>query len=118
MTYGRAVLDRSDCAVERTLEVIGAKWTTLILRELLTGTKRFGELKQALPGISPKTLADRLRTLETQGIVTRTVFPEVPPRVEYALTARGESLGSIIDAMAVWGASIDADMLEEAALVR
>ncbi len=96
-----------DCAVERTLEVIGAKWTTLVLRELLGGTKRFGELKSALHGISPKTLADRLRTLEAQGIVTRAVFPEVPPRVEYTLTGRGMGLGAIIGAMAQWGAQAE-----------
>lgn len=104
MTYGAEAFRRPECAVERTLEVIGAKWTTLILRELLVGTRRFGELKSALSGISPKTLADRLRTLESQGIVTRKVYPEVPPRVEYTLTERGQSLGVIIEAMARWGA--------------
>ena len=104
MAYGRQAQERPECAVERTLEVIGAKWTTLVLRELLGGTKRFGELKSALAGISPKTLSDRLRTLEAQGIVTRAVFPEVPPRVEYTLTERGLSLGDIIETMARWGA--------------
>lgn len=104
MSYDSEIRRRPECAVERTLDIIGAKWTTLILRELLGGTKRFGELKSALTGISPKTLADRLRTLEAQGIVTREVFPEVPPRVEYTLTERGRSLGDIIAAMAKWGA--------------
>lgn len=105
MPYGDSALNRPECAVERTLDVIGAKWTTLVLRELLVGTRRFGQLKSALSGISPKTLADRLRTLEAQGIVTRTVYAEVPPRVEYTLTARGRSLGAIIEAMALWGAA-------------
>ncbi|PYE54731.1 winged helix-turn-helix transcriptional regulator [Deinococcus yavapaiensis] len=104
MAYGSDIERRPECAVERTVGIIGAKWTTLILRELLGGTKRFGELKSALAGISPKTLSDRLRTLEAQGIVTREVFPEVPPRVEYTLTPRGHSLGDIIAAMAKWGA--------------
>ncbi|WP_027481382.1 winged helix-turn-helix transcriptional regulator [Deinococcus pimensis] len=104
MAYGSEAQRRPECAVERTLDVIGAKWTTLILRELLGGTRRFGELKSALGGISPKTLADRLRTLEGQDIVVRTVYAEVPPRVEYHLTERGRSLGAIIEAMARWGA--------------
>lgn len=97
---------RSDerCVVERTAEVIGGKWTTLILRELLRGRKRFGEVRAALESISPKTLTDRLRELEEDGVITRTVYPEVPPRVEYALTDKGEALRSVIDAMATWGA--------------
>ena len=98
------VKQQPECVVERTLEVIGGKWTTLILRDLLHGTKRFGELRRSLHTVSPKTLTDRLRFLETRGIVTRTVHPEVPPRVEYTLTERGSELGAIIDAMAEWGA--------------
>ncbi len=93
-----------DCDVERTLAVIGPKWTTLILRDLIVGTKRFGELRRAFPGISPKTLTQRLRDLEDQGLVTRTIYPEIPPRVEYALTPRGQTLEAIIVAMAAWGA--------------
>ncbi len=92
-----------DCAVERTLEVIGPRWTTLILRELLGGTRRFGELRATLLGVSPKTLTERLRDLEARGLLTRTVYPEVPPRVEYALTERGRTLGVIIEAMRDWG---------------
>lgn len=91
------------CAVERTLEVIGPKWTLLILRELLGGTKRFGELRAAL-GVNPKTLTDRLRDLEARGVLDRTVYPEVPPRVEYDLTERGRELGPVVAAMARWGA--------------
>lgn len=104
MKYGNAAARRPECTVERTLDVIGAKWTTLILRELLAGTRRYGELKSALGRVSPKTLTERLRALEAQGILTRTVYPEVPPRVEYTLTERGRSLGEIIGAMAEWGA--------------
>src|SRR4028119_2323717 len=91
-----------DCDVERTLAVIGPKWTTLILRDLIAGTRRFGELRRSFPGVSPKTLTQRLRALEDQGLVTRTIYPEIPPRVEYALTPRGETLEAIIVAMAAW----------------
>ncbi len=104
LEYDDRVQQQPECVVERTIDVIGGKWTTLILRDLLHGTKRFGELKRNLHSVSPKTLTDRLRFLETKGIVTRTVYPEVPPRVEYALTERGSELGAIIDAMAEWGA--------------
>ena len=104
LEYETRVSVQPECVVERTLEVIGGKWTTLILRDLLRGTKRFGELRRNLHAVSPKTLTDRLRFLESKGIVTRTVYPEVPPRVEYALTGRGSELGAIIDAMAEWGA--------------
>lgn len=94
---------RPECGVERTLHVIGGKWTTLILRELLAGTRRYSELKRSLGRVSPKTLTERLRHLEAEGLLTRTVYAEVPPRVEYTLTARGEGLGDIIAAMARWG---------------
>ena len=104
LEYEARVKEQPECVVERTLEVIGGKWTTLILRDLLHGTKRFGELRRSLHTVSPKTLTDRLRFLETRGIVTRTVHPEVPPRVEYTLTERGSELGAIIEAMAEWGA--------------
>ena len=104
LEYEARVKQQPECVVERTLEVIGGKWTTLILRDLLHGTKRFGELRRSLHTVSPKTLTDRLRFLETRGIVTRTVHPEVPPRVEYTLTERGSELGAIIDEMAEWGA--------------
>jgi DNA-binding HxlR family transcriptional regulator len=103
--YVETVQTDARCVVERTTEVIGGKWTTLILRELLRGTRRFGELRAALAGISPKTLTDRLRDLEESGVVTRTVYPEVPPRVEYALTEKGEALRPVVDAMAAWGAA-------------
>jgi DNA-binding HxlR family transcriptional regulator len=103
MNYNKRVKETPECTVERTLEVIGGKWTTLVLRDLLHGTKRFGELRSNLTGISPKTLTDRLRYLEEQGVVTRTVYPEIPPRVEYDLTEKGQGLGKIILEMSKWG---------------
>lgn len=103
MRYGQAMTKRPECGVERTLHVIGGKWTTLILRELLAGTRRYSELKRSLGRVSPKTLTERLRHLEAEGLLTRTVYAEVPPRVEYTLTTRGEGLGEIIAAMARWG---------------
>jgi DNA-binding HxlR family transcriptional regulator len=92
-----------ECTVERTLDVIGGKWTTLILRDLLGGTKRFGQLRSSLGGIPPKTLTERLRDLERHGALERVQYPEIPPRVEYTLTEKGRALGAIIDAMADWG---------------
>jgi DNA-binding HxlR family transcriptional regulator len=102
-----ALLDyrESGCPVERTLAILGAKWTTLIVRELLAGPRRFGELRSALEGVSPKTLTERLRALEAEGLIERRQFPEVPPRVEYQLTDAGQTLRSVLDAMAAWGAS-------------
>ncbi|MCY0886006.1 MAG: helix-turn-helix domain-containing protein [Firmicutes bacterium] len=93
----------SECPVELALQVIGGKWTLLILRDLLTGPKRFGELRRSLGGVSPKTLAQRLRELEQDGILTRTVYPEVPLRVEYALTREGETLSRVVDVIRDWG---------------
>jgi DNA-binding HxlR family transcriptional regulator len=102
--HGERIQLQPECTVERTLEVIGGKWTTLILRDLLTGTKRFGELRSSLGNIPPKTLTERLRNLEEQGALERVQFPEIPPRVEYTLTDKGRALGAIIEAMAHWGA--------------
>ncbi|MBI5026815.1 MAG: helix-turn-helix transcriptional regulator [Nitrospirae bacterium] len=92
-----------ECPVERTLKIIGSKWTILIIRDLLEGKKRFGELRKSLSGVSPKTLSGRLKSLESEGIIARRIYPEVPPRVEYALTKRGTSLGAIIKSMKEWG---------------
>jgi DNA-binding HxlR family transcriptional regulator len=89
--------------VERTLQVLDGKWTTLIVRELLTGSKRFGELRTALGTPSAKTLTDRLRALEHQGVLTRTVHAEIPPRVVYELTTKGRSLQDVLYAMLRWG---------------
>ncbi|WP_102125165.1 winged helix-turn-helix transcriptional regulator [Deinococcus planocerae] len=102
MNYEQRVR-RKECSVERTVDVIGGKWTTLIVRELLRGTRRYGELRAALAGVSPKTLTDKLRELEEGGVLTRTVYPAVPPRVEYALTPKGRALEGVIQAMHVWG---------------
>ena len=102
-SYDERVKQDERCTVERAAEVISGKWMTLILRDLLSGSKRFGELRYSLAGISPKTLTDRLRELEHHGVVTRTVYPEVPPRVEYTLTDKGYALGTVIHAMAQWG---------------
>jgi DNA-binding HxlR family transcriptional regulator len=91
------------CPIERAATILEGKWTLLLLRELFTGTKRFGQLRSALTGISPKTLTDRLRILEEQQIIARTIYPEVPPRVEYALTELGQTLWPIIAALRDWG---------------
>ncbi len=91
------------CPIERAVSVLDGKWTLLVLRELFTGTKRFGELRKTLHGISPKTLTERLRLMETQGIIKRTIYPEIPPHVEYSLTEYGETLRPIIDALKSWG---------------
>ena len=91
------------CPIEKTLCIIDGKWTILILRDLFNGTRRFGELRRSLDGISPKTLSLRLRGLEAQGIVERVIYPEVPPRVEYSLTEKGQSLRGILDQMRDWG---------------
>ena len=92
------------CPVETTLLMIGEKWKVLILRELLTGTKRFSEIKSAVSGVSQKVLTQKLREMESDGLITREVFPEVPPRVEYTLTDLGETLRPILDSMRDWGA--------------
>ena len=91
------------CPVEMTLQLIGNKWKILILRDLLTGTKRFGELKKSVTGITQKVITSNLRDMESSGLLTREVFPEVPPRVEYTLTDTGYSLEPILDSMYSWG---------------
>lgn len=91
------------CPVETTLAVIGSRWAVLILRDLLTGTKRFSELKRSVGHISQKVLTANLRAMEARGLLTRIVYPEVPPRVEYTLTAAGESLRPVLEALAAWG---------------
>lgn len=91
------------CPVETTLALIGDKWKVLILRDLLPGTKRFGELKKSIGSVSQKVLTAQLRDMEANGLVHREVFAEVPPRVEYSLTDLGKSLKPILDAMKDWG---------------
>lgn len=95
-----------ECPVERALVIVGAKWTLLILHNLMEGPRRFGELERAVAGASPKMLTARLRELERLGLVTRAVHAEVPPRVEYALTEQGHSLRPIIDSLYLWGARL------------
>lgn len=92
-----------ECSVATTVQLIGNKWKLLILRNLLTRPWRFNELQKNLEGISQKVLTDSLRSMEADGIITRTVYAEVPPRVEYALSELGESLKPILEAMRVWG---------------
>lgn len=91
------------CPVAITVRMIGSKWKLLIMRDLMSRPWRFNELKKDLEGISQKVLTDSLRSMEADGIITRTVYPEVPPRVEYALSELGESMRPIIKAMEVWG---------------
>lgn len=91
------------CPVATTVQMIGSKWKILILRNLLVRPWRFNELRKDLEGISQKVLTDSLRSMEEDGIITRTVYPEVPPRVEYALSELGESMRPILDAMEQWG---------------
>ena len=91
------------CPVEVTLMLISDRWKVLILRDLLGGTKRFGELKKSIGSISQKVLTSNLRSMEEDGLLTRKVYAEVPPRVEYTLTAMGESLRPILFAMKQWG---------------
>lgn len=95
--------DLPACPVETTLTMISDKWKVLILRDLLPGTKRFGELKKSIGNVSQKVLTAQLRQMEESGLLIRTVFPEVPPRVEYTLTELGISLKPILDAMYNWG---------------
>jgi DNA-binding HxlR family transcriptional regulator len=91
------------CPAEATIEVLGGRWKAHIIWHLLRGTLRFGELRRGLPGVTQKVLTQQLRELEADGVVSRKVFAEVPPRVEYSLTERGKSLKPVIDAMCRWG---------------
>ena len=90
------------CPVETTLLLIGSKWKVLILRDLAEGTRRFGELRRSVTGISQKVLTSNLREMEADGLVTRTVYPEVPPRVEYSLTDTGKSLIPTLEQLISW----------------
>jgi DNA-binding HxlR family transcriptional regulator len=96
-------VSNSDCPVCRTADVVCGKWTLLVIRDLAEGRARFCELERSLEGISPRTLSLRLRALEEEGIVARQTFPEVPPRVEYALTEKGRALVPLIESMRVYG---------------
>lgn len=98
------------CPVETTLTLIGDKWKVLILRDLMSGTKRFGELKKSVGNVSQKVLTAQLRAMEESGLLTRTVYAEVPPRVEYSLTDLGRSLQPILNAMQSWGEGYKASL--------
>lgn len=91
------------CPVETALLVIGDKWVVLILRDLRTGTKRFGELLKSVTGVSQKVLTEKLRSMEERGLISREVYPEVPPRVEYSLTDLGKSMYPVLDSLEEWG---------------
>lgn len=102
-----------DCPVATTVQLIGNKWKLLIIRNLLNRPWRFNELKRDLNGISQKVLTDSLRSMEEDGIITRTVYPEVPPRVEYALSELGETMRPILFSMEQWGANYKASLAQE-----
>ena len=101
-----------ECPVATTVQLIGSKWKLLIIRNLLMRPWRFNELKKSLDGISQKVLTDSLRSLEEDGIITRTVYPEVPPRVEYALSELGETMRPILNAMQEWGDNYKKNLLK------
>lgn len=103
MTNKKLPTELPPCPIETTLLLLSNKWTILILRDLFDGTKRFGELKKSLTGVSQKVLTANLRILEEKGIVRRKIYPEVPPRVEYSLTELGTTLKPVIDSMKKWG---------------
>ncbi len=106
MTEQQGFLDshnHENCPAELALRVMRGRWKVQILRELAEGTQRFSSLKRALAGVSEKVLTSQLRELETADVVSRTVHPEVPPRVEYALTARGRELISVLEGLHAWG---------------
>ena len=96
----------TECPVARTARLIDGRWTTLIIRDLLAGTRRYSELLRSLSGISPKVLATRLRFLEDEGVILKTIYPEVPPRTEYRLTPKGQRLLAVIQAMAEFGQAL------------
>ena len=103
MTNAEKLNELPACPVETTLTIISDKWKVLILRDLMTGTKRFSELKKSIGNVSQKVLTSQLRQMEESGVASRKVYPEVPPRVEYSLTDLGRSLKPILDAMQSWG---------------
>lgn len=102
-----------ECPVATTVQLIGNKWKLLIIRNLLNRPWRFNELRRDLDGISQKVLTDSLRSMEEDGIITRTVYPEVPPRVEYALSELGESMRPILSSMEQWGTNYKASIEQE-----
>lgn len=106
-------MDLPACPVETTLLMLSDKWKVLILRDLMDGTKRFGELKKSIGSVSQKVLTAQLRDMEGKGLVNRKVYAEVPPKVEYSLTTLGKSLKPILDSMVCWGTRYQASHEEE-----
>lgn len=96
-------MSNEKCPIEETLKIVGRKWTLLIIRDLFRGKKRFSDFQRSLSGISPKTLSQELKKLEQDGIITRKIFPERPPRVEYYLTRMGKELKPIVESIEVFG---------------
>jgi DNA-binding HxlR family transcriptional regulator len=96
----------ASCPVQRAAQVLDGKWTILVLRDLMGGTKRYSELQRSLVGISPRLLADRLKALEAQGLLTRTAFATVPPTTEYSLTPQGQTLLPVVHALAEFGSAV------------
>ena len=111
MSEQKITKDLPACPVETTLMLIGDKWKILILRDLLPGTKRFVELKKSIGSVSQKVLTAQLRDMEKSGLLIRTVYAEVPPRVEYSLTELGKSLKPVLDAMQNWGEGYKSSMV-------
>lgn len=103
------------CPVETTLSLITSRWKVLILRDLQDGPRRFSELQRSVGKVSQKVLTQNLRQMEADGLLARTVYPEVPPRVEYALTERGDSLRPVLDALSAWGESYKRELAVKAA---
>ena len=95
--------DLPKCQIETTLKMLGCKWKVLIIRELLDGTKRFGELKKSVVGITQKVLTSKLREMEELGLLERTIYPQIPPKVEYTLTDIGYSLRPVLESLKGWG---------------
>jgi DNA-binding HxlR family transcriptional regulator len=98
------------CPVETTARIVGGRWKAAVLEQLFQGTKRFSELKRSITGITQRTLAQQLRDLQRTGIIERTVYPDTPPRVSYAITPLGKSLSPLLEAMCQWGKSHSAAM--------
>jgi len=103
---GEKPCDPAHCTIEVALEVIGGMWKVIVVRELLTGTKRYSELHRGVKHATHKMLAQQLRQLEADGIVDRVVYPQVPPKVEYSLTPLGRGLGPLLEAMGDWGTQL------------
>ncbi|MEE1019077.1 MAG: helix-turn-helix domain-containing protein [Acutalibacteraceae bacterium] len=110
MNKQKTIKELPACPVETTLTLIGDKWKVLILRDLISGTRRFGELKKSIGSVSQKVLTAKLRDMEESGLVKRKVYAEVPPRVEYSLTETGKSLEPVLDAMKNWGEDYKASL--------